>query len=79
MKNLKFYSPFLWMWFNCLKVTEPLRGDSLLFTTQSPGFPSTHLIDLRRMKDEFTLEPPSNLGRGTTGLGIQHPNYYDNW
>ena len=35
---------------NCLKATEPLRGDSLLFTTQSPGFPGTHLIDLGRMK-----------------------------
>ena len=33
-----------------LKATEPLRGDSLLFTTQFPGFPGTHLIDLRRMK-----------------------------
>ena len=27
------YSPFLWMWFNCLMVTVPLQGDSLLFTT----------------------------------------------
>ena len=29
-----------------LKATEPLRGDSLLFTTRSPGIPGTHLIDL---------------------------------
>ena len=40
----------LWMGFNCLKATEPLRGDSLLFTAKPPGGPSTHLIDLGRMK-----------------------------
>ena len=34
------------MWFNCLKAKEPLRGDSLLFNTQSPGVPGTHLIGL---------------------------------
>ena len=33
-----------------LKATEPLRGDSLHFTTQFPGFPGTHLIKLGRMK-----------------------------
>ena len=38
------------MWLNCVKVTEELRGDSLPFTTQSPGVPGTHLINLRRMK-----------------------------
>ena len=26
----KLYDPFLWLGFNCLKTTEPLRGDSLL-------------------------------------------------
>ena len=35
---------------DCLKATEPLRGDSLLFATRSPGVHSTHLIDLGRMK-----------------------------
>ena len=35
---------------NCLKATEPLRGDSLLFTTNSPGVSSTNFIDLGRMK-----------------------------
>ena len=38
------------MWFNCLKATESLRGDSLLFTTHSPEVPGTHLNDLGRMK-----------------------------
>ena len=29
------------MGFNYLKATEKIRGDSLLFTTQFPGFPGT--------------------------------------
>ena len=29
----------------CFKATEPPRGDSLLFTTRSPGVPGTHLIE----------------------------------
>ena len=36
--------------FNCLKATETLRIDSLLFTTKSPEIPGTHLINLGRMK-----------------------------
>ena len=34
----------------CNKATEPLRGDSLLVTTQSPGVPGTHLINFGMMK-----------------------------
>ena len=34
--------------FNCLKATEPLLRDSLLFTTKPPGVP--HLIDLEKVK-----------------------------
>ena len=45
MKNIKLYGPILWMGPNCLKDAEPLRGDSLLFTTQFPGVPGTHLIN----------------------------------
>ena len=30
----KLYGPFLWMGFNCLKPTEPLRRGTLLFTTK---------------------------------------------
>ena len=33
---------FLWMGFNCLKATEPLREDSLLFTTQFSEVLGTH-------------------------------------
>ena len=40
----------LWMGFKCLKATEPLRRDSLLFTTQSPGVPGTRLINFGGMK-----------------------------
>ena len=29
---------------------QPLRGDSLLFTTQFPEIPGTHFIELVRMK-----------------------------
>ena len=32
------------------KATEPLRGGSLLITTNFPEIPGTHLIDLRRIK-----------------------------
>ena len=55
----KFYDLFLQMGFNCLKAIEPLRGGSLLFTTQFPKIPGTdlihlgpgtHLTDLERMK-----------------------------
>ena len=30
----KLYGPFLWMGFNWLKATQPLRGGTLLFTTK---------------------------------------------
>ena len=39
------------MWFNSLYITEPLRGDSLLFTTHSQGGSSSPLIDIGRIKD----------------------------
>ena len=46
----KLYGPFLWMGFNCLKATEPLWRDSLLFTTKFPRHPGTNLIDFGGMK-----------------------------
>ena len=33
----KHYGPFLWMGFNYPKATEPLRGGTLLFTTELPS------------------------------------------
>ena len=69
----------LWIGLNSLKATEPLKGDSFIFTTQPPGVSGTYLIHLGRRKDEFTLEPPSSFEPRTSGLGIQHPNHYNNW
>ena len=43
-------APFLWMGFNYLKTTEPLRGDRLLFTTKFPDISGSHL-----MKGRFDL------------------------
>ena len=43
------------MRFNCLKVTEPQQGGSLLFTTKFPETPDTHLIDLGSMKGWIDL------------------------
>ena len=61
---------------NCFKAIEPLRGNSLFFTTRSPGDPDIHLINLGRMKgSELTLEPPSGFDAGTTELGIQRLNH----
>ena len=51
MKNLKLYGPYLWMGLNCLKATQPLQGDSLLFSTQSPRVPGTNLINYDGMKE----------------------------
>ena len=36
--------------------TEPQLGDILLFTTNSPGIPGSHLIEYGRMKGWVDLE-----------------------
>ena len=38
-------------WVSNASRLEPLRRDSLLFTTKFPEIPGTHSIDLRSMKD----------------------------
>ena len=48
LKN-NFMAPFCG-WGSTASRLEPLRGDSLLFTTKSPEIPGTHLIDLGTMK-----------------------------
>ena len=50
MTKKKLCGSFLWMRFNCLKAIEPSRGESLLFTTTSPGISVTYLINLETMK-----------------------------
>ena len=37
-------------WGSTASRLEPLQGDSLLFTTNSPEIPGTHFIDLKKMK-----------------------------
>ena len=37
-------------WGSTASRLQPLRGGSLLFTTKFPETPSTHLIDLRKIK-----------------------------
>ena len=59
----------------CLKATEPLKGDSLPFTTKLPEIAGNHLITLGR-KAKSTLEPRSRFEHQTPGLGIQHLNRY---
>ena len=49
-KEKKLYGFFLCMGFNCLKVTEPLWRDSLLFIIHPPGVSATQLIYLERIK-----------------------------
>ena len=45
-KKIDSFIPFIWMEFSRLKSTKPLRGDSLIFTTKSPGVPGNHFINL---------------------------------
>ena len=39
---MKLYGPFSWIGFSWLKATEPLLGDSLVFTSKFPEIPGTH-------------------------------------
>ena len=73
MKNLKLYGPFLSMGFNCLKITEPLRRDSLVFTTYSPGVSGTHLIDPGMMKGWIDVGPIQWLFPQDSRIGNQAP------
>ena len=77
MKNIKLYGPIFWMGPNYLKDTEPLRGDSLLFTTQSPGVPDTHLINFggRKGWDNLDLEATRQIWIRAAWLEIQRFNH----
>ena len=49
----KLYAPhpsFFCGWCSIPPRLEPLRGDSLLYTTKFPEIPGIHFIDLGRMK-----------------------------
>ena len=51
------------MGFNCLKATEPLRGDNSLFTSKSPGVNGIRLIYIRRTKVQCILSYSYKLFR----------------
>ena len=51
------HCPFLWVGINCLKATESLWGDNLLFPAKFPEIPGTHLTDL--------VDPPIDFEHGT--------------
>ena len=72
----KLYGSFYWFKSNCLKATQPLLGDSLLFTTKSPGVPDTSLD--RPRKDErlsqawshpVVLNPDPSIGNQFNSRG----------
>ena len=62
LKKEKLYGPFLWMGFNCLKATEPLRGGTLLFTIKLPSilsFPKKSLptiFQFSRIDNKFRCD-----------------------
>ena len=63
-------------WGSTASRLEPLRGDSLLFTTKFPEIPDTHFIDLERMKGWVDLEATEwFFENGTPGLRIQGLNH----
>ena len=65
------------MGFNCPKPTEPLPGDSSLFTTKCPGVPGTHLINFDGMKgwNNIDFEATQKIWTRDPGLGIQCFNH----
>ena len=63
---LNFMAPF-YGWGSTTSRLEPLRGDSLLFTTKFLEIPGTHFIDLVRLKGWVDL----GCELRTAGLGIQ--------
>ena len=48
--TLNFMAPFFYGWGSTASRLQPLRGGSLLFTTQFPEISGTHFINLGRMK-----------------------------
>ena len=52
---------------NCLTATEPLRGDSLLLTTNPHEILVFTWSTLERWKDKLSLELPSGFELGTAG------------
>ena len=58
-------------WGSTASRLQPLRGGSLLFTTEFPDILVLTLSTSEGGKAELTLEPPSGFEHGIPGLGIQ--------
>ena len=71
------YGPFLWMGFNCLKVTEPLQGGSTLFTIKLPDIPGAHWVDCGRMKGWVDPGATQWFWTRYPWLEIQHRYIYE--
>ena len=65
------YGRFLWIGFNYLKPTEQLRGGSSFLPLSPQIFPVLTLSTSDWWPAESTLEPPSGLQLGTSGLETQ--------
>ena len=70
-------APLLWMGFNCLKATQPLRGGGLVLIIQFPEIPGSHFIDLRKMKGWVDLGATQWFWTRDPGLWIQRLNYFN--
>ena len=63
------------MGFNCLNDTKPLQGDSLLFTTKTPGGPGIHQINLGGMKGWIDLGATQWFWLRDSWLEIWHSDH----
>ena len=63
------------------KATEPLQGESSLFTIQFPGVPGTQLINLGRMKGWVDLAATQLFWTEDPWIGTPAPlgHYSMNW
>ena len=71
----KLYCRFLWMVFKCLKATESLRGDSLIFTVILQAYLVLISSVLEGRIVEAILVPLSDFEPGISGFGIQRLNH----
>ena len=70
LKKKNFMAPFFG-WGSTVSKLEPLRGESLLFTTKFPEISGTHFIDLGRVKGWVNLGTTHWFW--TRGLWIGNP------
>ena len=73
-KKTLLYDPMSCIGPHCLKTSEPLQGDSLLFNLKFPISFRTHLEAVERLKTDWTMQPPSCSEIRTSVLTIKCPN-----